>query len=366
MLTCREVVPYLLRRQLISPDCMTVGDLTIEETSRRHHHFKITPRVGRCFLIKQGAGKERVAAIAREARVYRFLQSNADTAGLQGYVPRCYEYDPREELLVLELLRDTIDVRERHARTGRFSTSLAADIGRALATLHGYGINESSDVEDRFAPQPPWVLSVHRPDLRMFCDLSSANVQIVKIVQQFDPLCRALDELREGWRDDTFIHFDLRWDNLIVPTRSPGGPPRVKIVDWELAGEGDRFWDVGTIFAEYLSFWLSSIPISGETPPDRFMELARCPVQTMQPAMRAFWLSYVRATGLTPAMSREGLLRAVRYGAARLIQTSIERTHFSAQLAGAAVCLLQLSSNMLGQPQEAALHLLGIPPWPVM
>jgi len=62
----------------------------------------------------------------------------------------------------------------------------------------------------------------------------------------------------------------------------------------------------------------------------------------------------------TDAANRS-LLRSVRYGAARLVQTAFEQMHTSMQLTGNIVCFLQLSLNILQRQEEAAAQLLGIP-----
>ncbi len=124
---------------------------------------------------------------------------------------------------------------------------------------------------------------------------------------------------------------------------------------------GDPCWDVGAVFGGYLSFWLLSIPITGETPPDRFLELAQYPLEKMQPAIRSFWRAYVRRMDLDAAASNQWLLRASKYGAARLVQTAFEQMQHSMQLIGNVMCFLQLGLNIMQRPQEAAVQLLGIP-----
>src|SRR5262249_40281125 len=150
----------------------------------------------------------------------------------------------------------------------------------------------------------------------------------------------------------------LKWENCLVCGPSQSGRKReLKIIDWEFAGLGDPCWDTGTVFSNYLSFWLSSIPMTGEEPPDRFLELARYPLERMQPAMRAYWQAYVRGMGLEAVSADAWLLRAVQYGAARLLQTGFEHMQGSTYLTGNLICLLQLSLNILQRPQEAITHL---------
>jgi len=237
-------------------------------------------------------------------------------------------------------------------------------MGKALATIHRLAKPKatSGGNTQTFVVRPPGVLSIHRPEPWIFQDISSANIQLIKTVQRSAPFCRSLDELRQEWRTETLIHYDIKWDNCVVFARPASKrTTRLKIVDWEAAGMGDPCWDVGSVFSNYLSFWLLSIPITDEAPPDRFLELARYPLEGMHPAMRSFWQSYARGMELDAATSGEWLLRAVKYGAARLVQTAYEQMQMSLHLTGNTLCLLQLSLNILQHPQAAMVHLLGIP-----
>jgi hypothetical protein len=359
-----EVAAYLLRHELISAASIVEGDLAVVDASRRNRNFKVISERGPSYLLKQGIGPDGKAAVAHEAVVYEFLRSLAGNNGLDECLPRYYGYDAKEGILLLELVRDAQDFREYHARRGRFSTLLARAMGKALATIHRLTRTHGKDQDnDRiFAVQPPGALSIHRPDPRILLDVSAANVELIKVVQNSPKFCRGLDELREGWRTETLIHSDIKWDNCVIFARpSSQRKTRLRIVDWELAGMGDPCWDIGSVFSNYLSFWLLSVPTTGEGPPDRSIELARYPLERMHPALRSFWQSYVRYMELDAATSGEWLLRAVEYGAARLVQTGYELTQMSLRLTDNIVSLLQLGLNILQRPQEAIVHLLGLP-----
>jgi thiamine kinase-like enzyme len=338
MLTRPEVVPYLLRRGLIGAESVVDGDLEIVDASRRNHNFGILRKRGPSYLLKQGTDDERKETIANEALVYSSLR-------LDPYLPRLVHYDSGEHVLVLEYLTDARDLHDHQVRTGRFSTRLASSIGHALSTLH-----RKEWRDEFFVHRPPWVLSIHRPNLKSLCDTSGGNLQVIKIVQQYPEYCELLDALSGEWRADAFIHFDLKWDHCLVSSA------RLKIIDWEIAGVGDADWDVGSVFSSYLNSWLRSIPITGETPPDRFLQYARYPLEKIQPALRAFWSSYARDMD----SASERLLRAVRYAAGKLTQTAYEQMQTASDIVGTAVCALQLGLNILRRPAEAARDLLGI------
>lgn len=362
MLNQYEVVSYLLQHKLLSPAQVVAGDLKVADVSRRHRNYKITSSLGAGYVLKQGVGQDRIAAIGREAATYQFLDSGIK--GLSRYLPRFCAYDAEERVLILELVDGAQNLREYHLHHGYFPISLARILGNALATLHSLAVTGKNGKEDgrRAARQPPWVFSVHRPMIKFLQECSSANLQLIQIVQQFPVFCDQLDALREEWRTEALIHGDIRWDNCIVFGKSSSArKSRLKIVDWELAGVGDPCWDVASVFNDYLSFWLLSIPVTGELPPDRFLELARYPLEKMHPALHAFWLAYVQQMNLDVATADRWLLRTGRYVAARLVQTAFEETQMTIQLTGNIVCMLQLSLNILQRPHEATAQLLGIP-----
>jgi hypothetical protein len=359
MLAERDLVPYLLRRELISARSVVEGDLTVLDASRRNHNFGILRRRGLSYLLKQGTDPERNASIANEAKVYQFFYSDAESDKFTRYLPRYFGYDPDKHVLLVEFLTDVEDLQKYHARCGRFSTKIAASMGDALSLLHRKSWTNGKGSGHIFMCPPPWVFSIHHPDVGILQGMSEANIQVIKIVQQYPEFCGLLDELRKGWKAEAFIHSDLKWDNCLLSVAS--GKITLKIVDWELAGLGDPSWDVGSILSAYLSFWLLFVPITTETHPSQSLRLARYPLERMQPALRAFWRSYVRGMQLDPVRAEQLLVRAVKYGAARLAQTSYEQMQASPQLIGNVVCSLQLSLNILKRPKEASRDLVGIP-----
>lgn len=361
MLAIADVVPYLLRRNLADAKSLCDCDLVVEGVSRRNRSYRIICSQGPCYLLKLGVNEETARTVAHEAKVYQLFQSDGVKEQIREYLVQFYDYDCNEQILILEFMRDAKDLRAYHARRARFSTWVARAMGRALGTLHQPTLATSA--ESQGMPRKlPWVLFLHQPNLSIIRDASSSNLELIKIIQQFAEFRELLNGLRERWTMDTLIHFDIKWDNCIVGLPPAAGSKYwLKFVDWEVAGLGDPCWDAGSVFMDYLSFWLLSIPITGETPPDRFPELARYPLDRMQPALRAFWLSYARTMHLDAAMAGEWLIRATKYAAARLVQTAYEQMQMSLQLTGNIICFLQLSLNILRRPEEAVTQLLGIP-----
>jgi hypothetical protein len=362
MLTQSNAVTYLLQRDLVSPQAVVDGDLVMSNFTRRNANFKVAGERGPGYLLKQGIDEERRAMLGHEADVYELLLSRTRCKRLQSYMPQLHLYHDEECILVLELLRDAETLQDYHLRRGRFPTGLAASLGDALGSLHSTTrLRDGGEDLEGFSHEAPWILSIHRPDVRFMRTISNANLKLVKIVQQFPEFREHLDTLRGEWKAETLIHGDLKWANCMVCRAGVGRRKTVKLIDWEHSTVGDPCWDVGSVFNDYLSFWLLSIPITGADPPDRFLQLARYPLDKMQPSIRAFWQAYIQRMGLDAVTASEWLLLSTRYAAARLVHTAYEQGQMGYQITGNAICFLQLSLNILQHPREAAATLLGIP-----
>lgn len=361
MLTAADAVPYLLSRGILHPRRVVSGGLTVRNLSRRHRNFEVTGGGEPGFVVKQGVGKEKGRAVAREAALYGLLADSPRAKRLRPFVPRRVAWDESRHVLVLERIGGAT-LREHHAARGSVSRTLAGRLGVALGVLHR---SEGSWIPahlDSLRDQPPWILSLHRPSVGIFRESSGAGLHLVRVLQQFPAFGAHFDRLREEWRAEAVIHRDLKWDNCLVHGRAPGArATRLKLVDWELAGTGRPAWDVGSVLSEFLGTWLFSIPVTGDVPADRFPERARYPLERMHPALRAFWGSYARTMELDPARAGRASVTAVRHGAARLVQTGFERMQGAPALTGPVVCALQVALNMLDRPEEAAVRLLGLP-----
>src|SRR5262249_22653999 len=93
MLTEREVVPYLLQKQLVSTASLVDGDLTVIDASRRNRTWHVVCTRGPGYVLKQGVDPASRATVAREAAIYQYLQAQAHTTGLTRFLPRAYGYD---------------------------------------------------------------------------------------------------------------------------------------------------------------------------------------------------------------------------------------------------------------------------------
>jgi Phosphotransferase enzyme family len=359
MIDAVGLAAYLVGRSLIETSDVIRQKLKIVDVSSRNRNFIVRRDAGASYIVKQAVDRATAESIANEARVYQAL--GGSSAFRRGFCPAMLDFDDVEGVLVLELFPDALNLHEHYLRRGRFSRRTARRLGVALGMLHALPPAEGSPThlpKVNAAPIPawPWVFSLQRPDLPMMFEISQANIDLIRTIQNDVALSEGIETLIGSWTVDAMIHSDLRWENCLITAEERR---ELKIVDWELAGPGDACWDVGSIFGAYLGLWVQYLPIAAGASQESFVDGARYPLAAMRPAIEAFWRAYAKARGLDAVGAQRCLLRSIRFGAVRLVQGAFERMQSAGQLSGSAVCAMQLSRNMLARP-EAAADLLGL------
>lgn len=363
-LTSTNIAHYLLGRGRLAPESIVTGDLIVAEAGRRNRNFKIMRKKAPGFFVKQIRTTEpqAMATLQREATCYSLAQSGRQHEDLARLMPRMVDYDPARCVLVLELLADAVNLSEHHQRLQGFPAEIGQMLGLGLGAYHSHAGRNFSQraAKSTFAYWPPWILSLHENGPAMFQQLSAGNHRLIEILRQTPSFAQRLRDLRKEWRFETLIHGDIKWENCMVFPKAEGGLD-FRIVDWELCDIGDPAWDAGSVLQSYLVWWIFSMPVYSEAQPEKFIQQAGCKLEDMQPAMRMFWSSYTAARGLSQRDADFLLMRCVRYGAARMVQTAFEQLHISPHLNNHAVTMLQVSLNILNEPWKAARELFGLP-----
>lgn len=363
VLTTRNIVHYLLERGLLTRESVVDGDLWIVESTRRNRNYKVIRRQNPGYFVKQVQtfDHQAISSLRCESSCYWLANNDRDFAALAPLLPAYHDFDAGANVLVLDLLPGSESLTEVHRRTGEFSLDSAESLARILATYHR-GISVSarkSSLEATFPQRVPWILSIDQLNPAGAGVMSGGNTQIVGIIQRYPEFRASLETLRAQWTAQCLIHGDVKWENCLLLANDGKGQQELKLIDWELADFGDPCWDVGAVFQAYLSFWIFSMPAQAETTTDVLVSRAQFPVEKMQPAMQHFWQKYAEFTEIPAKKRPQKLERSVRCAAARMIQTAYEYMYYQPQVSTNVLYLLQVSLNVLTQPQEAIEELLG-------
>jgi aminoglycoside phosphotransferase (APT) family kinase protein len=356
-ITAREVVPLLLKIGVLDSDVVVREGVVVVDMPRRNYNFRVECGSGPSFFVKHGVGLEGRRSVSAEAALYQRLTSSETSDEVKGLLPEAYALSDVPGTLILRYLSTATSMEVLPPWRGRLSVQVASRLGQALGAIH----QQDVDATKRVLP-PPWILGFHRPAVSLLTHASSAQIQLVRLVQSDSKIGSELDALFAAWNGNSLIHQDIKADNILVERPVLAGrKPTVKIVDWELGGTGDSRWDVGSVFADLLGFWVRGIPMVGATSIEANLPDASIPLERIQLFSTRFWSSYCRRRGLRGLDKTEFVRTCTRFAAARLVQTCYEWTQYRGELASDVTYLLQLAVNILKRPTEASVQLLGLP-----
>jgi hypothetical protein len=352
------VTRYLIARGLLAPAAIVDGSFRMRDLSRRNLNLLVDGAGQGGLFVKIGTDRSHRAGLAHEAAVYRLLQGALAPVHAARLLPVLVDHDPHAAVLVLGQV-DRENLRDLHARLGRFVPALAVRLGRELGRLQRALPQDIHIESGDFYPLPFCLVA---PMLGFVANCSAASLSLLRVVQRNAGLCSMLEALAHTWRarcadQPCLIHADLRLDNCCVHLR----PGRLRIVDWELATLGDPAWDAGAVMADYIGAWLQSMPLPAGAEPADCVALAGIRHAALQDAVRAFFTAYAAARGLAGSQRATELHACVRYAAARLLQLAYEQMQGAAQLTTHALGHVQLCENLMRRPEEAAAHFLGVP-----
>ena len=299
---------------------------------------------------------------------HEFCRKQPSLAEVAKFLPRLAHYDDSQTILVLELIADARPLWSlgEISEGAVIEVDACRSLGRALGLIHRTFAAAEQPVDqhlDWLPREVPWVFSVHRPAPGLLRDLTRSEGELLRVLQGENGPGACLDRLSIDWCATTVIHGDVRFDNVLV---RPAGPEmsafrEIWITDWEMAQLGDPAWDLAGALQALLNLWVYSMPLSDERTAEEMVSQARIPTVHIRRAARALWSGYEAGAELRPAEAETLLGRAVTYSAARLIQSALESLQGLQYFAGPAVLLLQISANILADPENAQMQLYGIP-----
>ncbi|WP_435353911.1 phosphotransferase [Emticicia sp. SJ17W-69] len=97
---------------------------------------------------------------------------------------------------------------------------------------------------------------LHQSKIDSSLMLKPDSVSILKKVDSHSNqlLIDDINFFEREWKQEDFIHFDLRLDNMLIKDTE------IKIIDWEMAIIGDYYWDLA-IFLNSLVLFLGTVEI---------------------------------------------------------------------------------------------------------
>lgn len=170
--------------------------------------------------------------------------------------------------------------------------ALFVHLGTLLKNFHESELTASSP----FAL--PWILAMDKNThayLDVIEDETNTTLDRKKLV-----------DIADLWNPTSFIHGDLKFDNMIVDVAD------IRLIDWELGSVGDVAWDIATVLQEYF-LYAGQLHASNIHPTEVWQN--KC--------VSAFFNAYGFETELS--------CRVMKFTAIRLVQAAIELSNIGDQ-----------------------------------
>jgi hypothetical protein len=358
-----NVANFLAERRLLTLESVVDGDFMVVDQTSRNRNLKIVRRKSPGFFIKQLGARsaEYTQSMGREAACYRLAKQHPKFKALRALMPEFHYFDPVNHILIIELLSDGESLWEYHRRVNCFPIEVAKLQGEKLGAYHGkVNADAAQNNAGVFGRQIPWILSIHETNPAYLGQISQGNAQLIGILQQYPEFQSALMKIKADWKYTALIHGDIKWENMMLCHGVGDAPPELKIIDWELADIGDECWDVGAVIQAYLTFWIFSLPLGGGVGLANAAASSPLDAESIKPALAAYWNAYAVSRKLDVNSSRQMLVRCMSCAAARMIQTAYESIQMTPQISPHALCKLQMSMNILRDPETAVTDFIGL------
>lgn len=361
-----QVLDYLLGRGWVDPALAVDGGLQVVEGERRHRHFRIEHKNGgKGLFLKQIKSWNPVTQVClqREATCCRLAAADPAFEALKGWIPALRGYDPGLHVLGMELFQGAPNLTQFHGRTGKLAEGPARLLGTVLGRQHR---DIRLQVGDRlgalFPGRLPWILDLQSSPAQRSHRQGAGALYVANTLRHDPGLRQAFSQLAWSYQPSCLIHGDLKWDNVLVLESTERGQDEqsVRFVDWELADIGDPLWDVAGVIQSYWASWLFSRPLGSATPPNHMESQADFPLGSVQRALQAFWTAYDDARDFDEETGRRELVQALRFAAARLVQTAFETGVTHGRAVPQLPYLMQLSQSILLDTEQAVTDLVGM------
>ncbi len=354
-----------ISRYLIEEGLAVHDDVAVERLDGRNFVAAVRSD-GFVWVVKQPThAYSGPSDVAREAQILKRIASEGTYATLQKLTPEVVAFDRNNQILITEFWKGSESIHHYHRQLNSFPVKLAREVADTLATVHRESFKNSGayrKLSDSLYHKHtmPNILELRiTPEFYSWLPQEDA-LRFVKLFQKYKQVADSLYESARLWQPTCLIHNDFRFANLIFLRESQNiANPPLRVVDWELSDWGDPAWDVGTIFGDYLLYWIDSLAYSDETDSRDWFLQADVPLAKIQPAMRAFWTRYTENCEEIVGKRSDFAYSVARHAGAYLLNIAWHKFRMRRFVSGYVICLLQTSKNLLTEPGDSTDILLG-------
>jgi tRNA A-37 threonylcarbamoyl transferase component Bud32 len=311
------------------------------------------------LFIKQAKNqnREKTITIRKEATCYWLATNDSEYSTLLQFLPRFFDYDYHNHVLVLEYVKNSQDLKSFFIVRRSLPSEIARQQAELLASFHKETTQSvgAAGSRDLFPASIPAPFHIFGRDLTNIIPRNDVEDQVLKLVKQEDGICDLVQTLTDEWVVTSLIHGDTKPNNFLINRDfSVSEKNRLRLIDWELADFGDPLWDAAGVINGYLLLWfLSDSPQHDvhDTTPTQSQEFD---LYQIQASITSFWNTYTQLMAFGEAAQRQALSKVAKFCAVQLLHRCYAIAWQNPQYFPLeAQRIIKLSGRMLSEPENA-------------
>jgi hypothetical protein len=375
-LSTKNVLKYLISQGICTESELEPNE--IEPKDAKNFNLLLNWQSGRKLLVKQERinrqGKT-VGEFFNEWRIQEFFQRFPELNHIRSLISEVVHFDANHSIIIFNYLDDYHDLTDFYAEKDEFPVAIATSIGVNLAKIHRATFNHQI-YQDFFLEDADNVtidevihlnVGLERISPEIFGSVPADGIKFLALYQRYDSLGKAIAELIDTFEPCCLAHNDLKLNNILLHNnweqnlsqQEQSSNSIVRFIDWERSSWGDPAFDLGTIIASYLQFWLGSLVVSKSIDINESLSLAVTPLDKIQPSISAVIQAYYHNFPEIEEYRPDFLKRVVQFSGLALIHRIQAMLHYEKSFGNAGICLLQVAKSLLCRPEQSIATIFG-------
>jgi thiamine kinase-like enzyme len=355
LLTGFNIAHYLIDKGFLSYQMIVKNSFSVRLASSRNLGYIVNEN----YFVKQVQmfESEKIETLRREASCYWLANNEQEYETLNKFLPKFYDYDTFNHILILEYLKNYINLHEFYYSSKIFPLTVAKQTAEILASYHTniYKNAQQGKSMSLFRKTIPSPFLTFGKQMAFIKPRNKVEEEMQNLIYQHENFTDLIDKVKNEWEAKSLIHGDIKPTNFLINLDCiETNNFQLRLIDWEIADMGDPIWDVAAVMQSYLLMWLYGEPFEGMTDEEKDLAALRgFSLEQLQPSIGLFWEVYCQLMEFTSKESKELLIKTTRFCAIKLLHTCYESSIYAPNLSAQTVRMLQLSLNMLNTPEEA-------------
>jgi Phosphotransferase enzyme family len=369
VLSSENLISYLEKRSLCSPDKQLVASIKLEEY--RNFNLIVNFVDNKHYIVKQerfdGQGKA-TGCLKYEWILQQLVDSFPQLTPIKVSIAPMIDFDPENAILVAKYLPEYVSLSELYDRLNDYPPNIAASVASNLAQIHRLTFNNKQyldfltqyDRDRNYQAKPNLLRGLARVGPGLFGNICSGGIKFFQLYQRFPSLHQAMAELYENHQAVCLTHDDPRLSNFLIKDQDLATDPQIKLIDWEFMAWGDPAQDLGILISKYLELWLGSLLISSDIDLNLALSLASCPLTKIQPSLTAILQNYLTAFPEITSVRPDFVRRVIQFAGLSLIKHLQHRIEYHQPFGNDDICTLQVAKSLLCYPDQSISNIFGL------